>query len=469
MPMNFETVRKSLLVAGPLLAALTGGFLPELGLPQSAAWTAGITLWVGLWWVFEPIPIPATSLIPFAAFPVAGVLSNKEVAQAYGHWLIMLLLGGFILSAAMEKSGVHRRIALFMIELVGRKSPKRLILGVMLATAMLSGWISNTATVLMMLPVVLALCAELPGPKSVCAMLLGLAYSASIGGIATPIGTPPNVVLMGIYEETTGSGIGFLDWMLLGYPVSAILLVAAWIYLTRNVEKDSSLTSDSADQNRASMSSHELRVLIIFALTALAWITRKQPAGGWSELLGAATVGDDTIALAAAALVFVVPSGEGGKILDWESAVKIPWGLLILFGGGIAIAKAFGSSGLSHIIGEALTGVTALPVLLMMMLVCCAVTFLTEMTSNTATTTLLMPILAAAALAAGIEPLLLMLPAALSASCAFMLPVATAPNAIVFGSGKVTVERMAKEGFWLNIIGIFVISLSCFAGREIFY
>ncbi len=465
--MSLDTFRKSLLIIGPLFAITAGVIFPSLGLPEPAAWTAGITIWVGLWWVFEPIPIPATSLIPFAAFPMTGVLSNKEVAQAYGHWLIMLLLGGFILSTAMEKSGVHRRIALFMIELAGKNSPKRMILGVMLATGFLSGWISNTATVLMMLPVVLALCAELPGPKSVCAMLLGLAYSASIGGIATPIGTPPNIVLMGVYEETVGASIGFLDWMLLGYPISLILLVFTWIFLTRNLEHRSFEASDDVIQSRAPMSIHERRVLVIFALTALAWITRKQPQGGWSELIGAAAVGDDTIALAAAALVFVVPNGSGGKVLDWETAVKIPWGLLILFGGGIAIAKAFGASGLSGIIGQSLIGVTTLPVLLMMIIVCSAVTFLTEMTSNTATTTLLMPILAAAALAVNIEPILLMLPAALSASCAFMLPVATAPNAIVFGSGRVTVENMVKEGFWLNIIGIFVISLSCFLGCKI--
>ncbi|MBM73846.1 MAG: sodium:dicarboxylate symporter [Proteobacteria bacterium] len=465
--MNFETFKNALIFVGPGLALLFAWLFPLLGMPQLAAITAGITFWVGLWWIFEPIPIPATSLIPFAAFPMAGVLSNKEVAQAYGHWLIMLLLGGFILSAAMEKSGVHRRVALFMIELVGRKSPRHLILGVMLATAFLSGWISNTATTLMMLPVVVALCAELPGPKSVCALLLGLAYSASIGGIATPIGTPPNVVLMGVYQETTGADIAFLDWMLLGYPVAIVLLLLAWIYLTRNIERDDLVQADMSPHKLGSISTQEKRVLIVFALTALAWITRKQPAGGWSYILETTTVGDDTVALAAAALVFVVPNGSGGKLLDWESAVKIPWGLLILFGGGIAVAKAFGASGLSEFIGQALSGVTALPVLVMIALICCSVTFLTEMTSNTATTTLLMPILAAAALAANTEPLLLMLPAALSASCAFMLPVATAPNAIVFGSGMVTVKQMAQEGFMLNIIGIVVVTLGCFFGGSV--
>ena len=461
--MNLKQTRTALLFIGPILGLLVFVLTQWLGLPQAAAATAGITVWVGLWWVFEPVPLPATSLIPFAAFPLAGVLPNKIIAQAYGHWLILLLLGGFILSTAMEKSGVHRRIAIGMIRLVGGTSPARLILGIMLATGLLSGWISNTATVLMMLPVVLALCSELPGPKSVRALMLGLAYSASIGGIATPIGTPPNVVLMGIYEETTGKSIGFLDWMMLGGPIAIVFLFIAWFYLTRSLE--SSENEDSLDHlpKLDAMNSHEKRVLFVFALTALAWITRAQPFGGWSGLLDIKTIGDDTIALAAAALLFVIPSGkgDGDKLLDWESASKIPWGLLILFGGGIAIAKAFGASGLSTAIGDSLSGVTALPLVLMIGVICLSVTFLTEMTSNTATTTLLMPILAATALAAQIEPLMLMIPAALSASCAFMLPVATAPNAIVLGSGKITTKEMAQTGFGLNLLGVIVITIGC--------
>ena len=461
--MNLKQIRTALIIVGPLLGLVVFALAQHLGLAAGAAATAGITLWVGLWWIFEPVPLPATSLIPFAAFPLAGVLPNKVIAQAYGHWLILLLLGGFILSTAMEKSGVHRRIAIGMIRGVGGTSPARLILGVMLATGLLSGWISNTATVLMMLPVAIALCGELPGPKSVRSLMLGLAYAASIGGIATPIGTPPNVVLMGIYEETTGKSIGFLDWMVLGGPLAAVFLVVAWFVLTRGLEKHPN--EDGLDRlpRLGAVTPYEKRVLFVFAFTALAWIFRAQPFGGWSGLLGIATVGDDTVALAAAALLFVVPNGEGKgeKLLDWETAHKIPWGLLLLFGGGIALAKAFGASGLSKAIGESLGGVTALPLVLMIGLICLSVTFLTEMTSNTATTTLLMPILAATALAAQIEPLWLMIPAALSASCAFMLPVATAPNAIVLGSGKITTREMALTGFWMNLLGVLIITTGC--------
>ena len=309
--MNLKQIRTALIIVGPLLGLVVFALAQHLGLAAGAAATAGITLWVGLWWIFEPVPLPATSLIPFAAFPLAGVLPNKVIAQAYGHWLILLLLGGFILSTAMEKSGVHRRIAIGMIRGVGGTSPARLILGVMLATGLLSGWISNTATVLMMLPVAIALCGELPGPKSVRSLMLGLAYAASIGGIATPIGTPPNVVLMGIYEETTGKSIGFLDWMVLGGPLAAVFLVVAWFVLTRGLEKHPN--EDGLDRlpRLGAVTPYEKRVLFVFAFTALAWIFRAQPFGGWSGLLGIATVGDDTVALAAAALLFVVPNGEG--------------------------------------------------------------------------------------------------------------------------------------------------------------
>jgi len=318
---------------------------------------------------------------------------------------------------------------------------------------------------LMMLPVALALADELPGQESVKALILGLAYAASIGGIATPIGTPPNIVLMGIYQETTNTDIGFLDWMLMGTPIAAVLLITAWLYLTHSLPRATSSESVSLNAlpELGPMSSHEKRILTVFGLTALAWITRAQPFGGWTGLLGLTTVGDDTVALTAVVFVFLIPSGEpdGSRLLDWESATKIPWGLLILFGGGIAIAKAFGASGLSEAIGQSLSSLTTLPLWIAIGLICLTVTFLTEMTSNTATTTLLMPILAATAVAAQFEPLTLMLPAALSASCAFMLPVATAPNAIIFGTGRITTQAMAKKGLGLNLLGVLIITVGC--------
>jgi len=452
-------------VAGPIVGVVIWGLMRGLGLEQAPSMTAGIASWVAVWWVFEPISIPATSIIPFIAFPLTGVLSNKEVAQAYGHWLILLLLGGFLLSAGMEKSGVHRRIALGILNRVGVGGPAKVIFGMMLSTWLLSGWISNTATTLMMLPVALALCETFPTLRSKRALLLGIAYAASIGGIATPIGTPPNVVLMGVYQEVTGLELSFSTWLSFGYPLAFVLLGVSWWMLTRPLGNEGKGRVSSIEHTPqvplGPMSSHERRVLVIFGLTALAWITRKEPFGGWSGLLDITTMGDDSVALGAALLFFVVPvtRGSSERLLDWKTAQGIPWGLLLLFGGGIAIAKAFGASGLSGLIGSVLTPLSAAPLVVSTFAICLVVTFLTEVTSNTATTTLLMPILAAAAIAGGTDPLLLMIPAALSASCAFMLPVATAPNAVVYGSGMVPVAEMAKTGFRLNLLAIGMLTL----------
>ena len=452
--------------AGPLFGLLVWTLMRGSGLEQAPSLTAGIACWVAVWWVFEPISIPATSMIPFVAFPMSGVLSNKEVAQAYGHWLILLLLGGFLLSAGMEKSGVHRRIALGMMKGIGLGGPTKIILGMMLSTWLLSGWISNTATTLMMLPVALALCERFTSLKTKQALLLGIAYAASIGGIATPIGTPPNVVLMGIYEETTGLELSFSSWLSFGYPLALALVAVAWWLLVRSLEPADQVipthpSAISAGEDLGPMTSQEKRVLGIFGITALAWITRKEPFGGWSGFLGLPTMGDDSIALAAALAFFVIPSGPdtSKRLLDWETAKRIPWGLLLLFGGGIAIAKAFAASGLSTMIGSLLTPLATVPLIIATLSICFVVTFLTEITSNTATTTLLMPILAAAAIASDLDPLLLMIPAALSASCAFMLPVATAPNAVVYGSGLLPVAVMAQTGVRLNLLAVLVITL----------
>ena len=450
------------LLGGPLLGALLGGLVISLGLSQDAAWTAAITAVCATWWVTEPIPIPATSIIPFAAFPLTGVLTHKEIATAYGHTLILLLLGGFILSTAMASSGAHKRLAVGMVRLVGGAGGSRLVLGFMLATAFCSMWISNTATTLMLLPVALAVLEQdeaAGGGKTLqVPLLLGIAYAASIGGMGTPVGTPPNVIFMGIYSESTGTEIAFLDWMKIGIPAVAILIPICWIYLTRNLKDIRPLDLPSL----GAWSPAEKRVLAVFAITATAWVTRTTPFGGWSAWLDIPGAGDSTVALAAVVALFLIPNGRGGRMLDWETASQIPWGLLLLFGGGIGIARGFEASGLSTALGSWLAndlGITAWPVLLMTITICLAVTFLTEVTSNTATTTLLMPVLAAAGIAAGIDPALLMVPAALSASCAFMLPVATAPNAIVFGTDMVTTKTMAREGFALNWVGAIIITV----------
>lgn len=454
-----ERLRAVMLFAGPILALAAYFSAPSLGLERDAAIVLGLAALCVVWWIFEPVPIPVTSLLPLAVLPLLGVLTPAQVGQAYGSPLILLLLGGFLLSKAMESSGAHRRIALGMINLFGAHSPRRLVMGFMAAAAVLSMWISNTATTLMLLPVALAVLegaedrARLGPP-----LLLGLAYAASVGGVGTPIGTPPNLIFMQVYQDYTGEVVSFTRWMSWGVPIVLLLVpVMAWS-LTRKLRSAGGLKVPEV----GAWTSAERRVLIIFALTALAWITRGEPFGGWSSWLGLPQANDASVALLAVVLMCLVPDGRGARLLDWDRASQIPWGVLLLFAGGICLARGFVASGLSELLGGALADLTALPVLVLMLVVCLGVTFMTEATSNTASTTLLMPILAAAALAAGFAPELIMVPAAISASCAFMLPVATAPNSVVFGSGLVTTARMAREGLMLNFIAAGVVAVVCY-------
>lgn len=447
-----------LLCLGPALAALVWLWLSGAGWPEAACWTAALATLCALWWIFEPLPIPVTSLLPLAALPMLGVLTPAQVGEAYGNPLILLLLGGFILSTAMAKSGAHRRVALAMVNLVGGRSSRRLVFGFMLASASLSMWISNTATTLMLLPVALATLERSRDPQLAVPLLLGLAYAASVGGLGTPIGTPPNLVFREIYQQTTGTEVGFATWMGWGLPVVLALVPLVGLWLTRSLNYQGAIDMPKVGAWQA----EEKRVFLVFSLTALAWVTRSQPLGGWAGLLELPGANDASVALLAVVAMFLVPNGKGGKLLDWETAAQIPWGMLILFGAGIAIARAFMESGLSAALGGQLAGLADWPLLLMVAAICLLITFLTEVTSNTATTTLMMPILAAAALAAGVEPALFMVPAAMSASCAFMLPVATTPNTIAYSSGLFTVKRMASEGLALNFIGAAVVALLCY-------
>jgi sodium-dependent dicarboxylate transporter 2/3/5 len=456
--MSASNAKRIALPAGPILALFVGYLMYSTGTTPAAAITLGITLICVVWWVFEPIPIPATSVLPLAMLPLLGVLTPQQVAQAYGHPLILLMLGGFILSTALARNGAHRRIALTMVRAFGGSSSRRLVFGFMAASAVLSMWISNTATTLMLLPVALAVLEKAEDPKLATPLLLGIAYAASIGGIGTPIGTPPNVVFMGVYNDLGVGQIGFADWMSFAMPVVLVLLPIAAVWLTRRLGHQGTVDVPEVGAWQAG----EVRVLMVFALTAVAWITRSEPFGGWTALLGLAQTNDAMVALLAVVIMFVVPDGKGERLLDWETATQIPWGMLILFGAGLTIAAAFTASGLSQTIGALLSGLAALHVLLIMLTICLTVTFLTETTSNTATTTLLMPILAAGAVGAGISPELFMIPAAMSASCAFMLPVATAPNVIMFSTGRVAIETMVKEGFTLNLIGAIVIATLCY-------
>ena len=444
---------------GPLLALSVALLMAQAGHGKDVAIVTFVAVLCVLWWVFEPVPIPVTSLLPLAVLPLLGVLTPTEVAQAYGSPLILLLLGGFLLSKAMESTGAHRRIALGMVNLFGAHSGRRLVMGFMVAAACLSMWISNTATALMLLPVALAVL-EGSGDRDRLAvpLLLGIAYAASVGGLGTPIGTPPNLIFMQVFSEVTGESVGFTRWMSWALPVVVIMVPAMCLVLTRNLGGTLEVNLPDPGHWR----SEERRVLLVFALTALAWVTRSEPFGGWKTWFGVPQANDASVALLAVVVMFLVPNGRGGRLLDWDRAVSIPWGVLLLFSGGICLAKGFVASGLSELMGQWLAGMTAVGPGLLILVICLVVTFMTETTSNTASTTLLMPVLAAAALGAGIPPEMIMMPAAMSASCAFMLPVATAPNSVVCGSGLVSVATMAREGGLLNFLGVAVITTVCY-------
>jgi len=454
------SVKNITLFAGPLLALLIY-FLTVQTNSTALAITAAVTVICVVWWVFEPVPIPVTSLIPLTVFQMSGVLTKIEIGASYGSPLILLLLGGFILSKSMERSGAHLRLALYMVNLFGNSSSKQLVLGFMVTAACLSMWISNTATTLMLLPVALAVTNQTKDKALAIPLMLGIAYAASIGGIGTPIGTPPNLVFMQVYEQQFNKNIGFTEWMSWGVPVVLCMIPITWLWLSRKLDYHGGFEMPEV----GCWSSMEKRVMLIFTLTALSWITRKEPFGGWSAWLDLPAANDASVALIAVIIMFVMPAGKdkpGEKLLDWKTAETIPWGILLLFGGGICLAKAFGVSGLSTALAEHLTAIATLPVVLIIFVICLSVTFLTETTSNTASTVLLMPVLAATAIGSNIDPMLLMIPATISASCAFMMPVATAPNSIVYASGCFSTRKMASEGIVLNICGAFVITALCY-------
>jgi sodium-dependent dicarboxylate transporter 2/3/5 len=446
-------------IAGLVLAAVTFFAMSRGGMPTPQCWTAAVTVLCAVWWICESLPLAATSLVPFAVFPLLGVLTEREVGAAYGDPMVLLFMGGFMLAQAAEHSGAHRRMAHTIVAAIGHTSGRRLVLAFMIATALTSMWVSNTAAALMMLPVAMAVLeCDKSGRLSV-PLLLGIAYSASIGGIATPIGTPPNGVFMAAYEKATGAGVPFHEWLILGGTVAVLMLAVAWVVLTWRLDGVPSVDVETEGE----WTVPQKRMLAVLGLTALAWITREIPYGGWSELVGASEAGDTTVALVAVVVLFLVPSGagDGTRLLDWPTAKQIPWGVLLLFGGGIAIAKAFEVSGLSTSLGGLVGTLRDWPTLAILGVICISVTFFSEFTSNTATSNILMPILAAAAAANGMEPAMLMFPATLSNSLAFMLPVGTPPNALVFGTGRVRMADMVRYGLLLNLAGSAVVTLAC--------
>lgn len=469
MHSRFSAARIGLLL-GPLFFAIVYfGFAPS-GLSAEAVAALAVALWIGTWWVNEAVPIAVSALLPLVLFPLTGALDLSSTTVAYGHKYVFLYLGGFLLAIAIEKVNLHRRIALTIISLIGTRM-RLIVLGFMVATAFLSMWISNTATAVMMLPIGLAIIAQYRDhpdtPENEHTqfgkmLMLSIAYSASIGGMATLIGTPPNLVLAGIVKELYGVEIGFLDWMLLALPLSVVLLIICWLYLTRmaitlKADDFAGGVEEITRQREAlgKMSASEKTVLVVFLLTAVAWMSR---AFLLAPLLPA--IDDTIIALASGILLFVLPDGSKGQaILHWDDSKKVPWGILLLFGGGLAIAQGFKDTGLAQWFAEQLVTLEFLPLLVMTLVLVSAINFLTEITSNLATTAMILPVLAPLAAAMGVHPYTFMIGATLAASCAFMLPVATPPNAVVFGSGYVNMPDMIRAGLGLNIFSIALVTL----------
>jgi sodium-dependent dicarboxylate transporter 2/3/5 len=486
------------LLLAPALAVLAYPLLPDayqtaagetVAFSHAGRVTVCIAVWMAVWWMTEAIPIYATALIPLALFPLLGAGSGKAAAAPYGHELIFLFMGGFILALSMERWGLHRRIAFFALGFVGTR-PSHIVGAFMCVSAGLSMWVSNTATAIMMLPVALSVIRlAQPGDDEVApdgheqadrarrnfalCLLLGIAYGCSIGGIGTLIGTPPNLFLASYVESQLGREISFALWMGIGLPLVVCFLPLAWLLLTRvlypidqrSIEGGAALTGETY-ASFGPMSRGERWTLAVFLATAGLWIFRPFLAdleiGGVSPFAG---LSDSAVAILAAISLFVIPVDVAQRrfVMDWETAVKLPWGLLVLFGGGLSLAAAIRRNGVGELLGSQVSALEGVPSVLLVLGIVSLMIFLTELTSNTATAATLIPIFAELAPGLGVPPLLLVVPAAIAASCAFMLPVATPPNAIVFGSGHVTIPQMSRAGLWLNLLGIVLVTLLTYA------
>ena len=487
MALTRDAVARAGLLLGPALALAAFLLVPEQtasgsgGLTHAGLATAAVAVWMATWWLSEAVPIAATALLPIVLFPLFGATGVREATAPYANPLIFLFMGGFIIGLAIQRFDLHRRIALQVLRRVGT-SPRRLIGGFMLASALLSMWISNTATAIMMLPIGVSVLAMLrehatrgqtgealsDGQNKALgtALVLGIAYGCSIGGVGTLVGTPPNLILAAFLEEQYGIRVSMVDWLAVGLPLMLIMLPVPWWYLTRIAFRvparplpGGRRVIDDALAAMGGMTRAERIVLGVFLLTASAWILRPQLVA-WT---GVTALDDTVIALLGALVLFVIPVGRetGGATrfaMDWHTAKQVPWDILILFGGGLSLAEAISRNGVDTFIGSAFVALAGAPLWLIVLAVVSTVIFLTEITSNTAVTTTLMPVLAATALALDVPAGTLLIAAAVSASCAFMLPVATPPNAIVFSSGYVTIADMARAGLWLNLAGIVIVT-----------
>lgn len=443
------------IILGILVALLLAGLGFASGWPPDRYMTAAITGLCITWWITEAIPLPITSLFSLGLFSLFGVLDYREISMSYGHPVILLLLGGFIISKAMEVNNAHLRIAMTLLRLFGGNSDRKIIFGFMATSALLSMWISNAATALMLLPVAMAVLSQAKNSQLLSVpLLLGICYAANIGGMGTPIGTPPNAVFLSVYEQYSQTSLGFIDWMLKALPIAFCLLVITAWWLTRKLTARQDITFPHPGQ----WSKAESRVLWVFLITALLWVFRQQPFGGWSEWFNLIHASDPIIALIASVALFIIPNGKGGKLMNWEAANKIPWGILLLAASGVAISIAFKKTGLGEAIVAQFVGLHSLSLIVLILAICGMMTLVTEFTSNTAATAIMLPVLATLALQLDLDPAVLMFPAVLSASCAFMLPIATAPNMIIYGSQQVPIKTMIRHGALLNIIGVGLIT-----------
>lgn len=451
---------------------------------QNAKVVAAIAALMAVWWITEAVPLAVTSLIPLVLFPLFGTVSGSKTAEAYMNSTIFLFMGGFVIAIAMEKWNLHKRVALAVISIFG-KNPSQIVLGFMLATGFISMWISNTATALMIFPIGLAVLTKLENEfgkertkKFSIALMLSIAYAASIGGMGTLVGTPPNLVFARVYKIAFPDKpmILFADWMKFAVPITIVMLILTWIILAKIVyrtEKDLIISREiiRAEKEKLGRTSFEEKVvLVIFLITSLLWIFRGEldlgmlKIPGWSNLFSKPDFIDDgTVAIGMAFLLFLIPSKNKSNgsdfILDISAIPKIPWDIILLFGGGFALAEGFVSSGLSKLIGQQFASFGGMPLILIIALICFSITALSELTSNTATAQIVLPILASLAVELKIEPMLLMIPATLAASFGFMLPVGTPPNAIVFSSQRLKVKDMVKSGIIVDLLSIVVITL----------
>lgn len=478
------------LIAGVAVLVLMLVLPPPEGMKPEAMRAAGVALLMTIWWVSEAIPIAATAFVPMALYPLLGILDAGTTTENYGHNYVLMLLGGFIIAKAIEIHHLHRRIALGIMRVIGT-SRRYILLSFMVATALLSMWIANVAVTLLMLPIGLAIISrEVESGKETnfgLALMLAIAYAASIGGTGTLIGTPPNMAFVGIYQKLYPQApeISFFKWMQLGIPLVIIFLPLIWIYISKYFKIEGSFEGgrevvETEWQKLGPMSVAEKRVLVLFIFTALGWIFRRdfnfdgQVIPGWSTLIGVGDYAhDSTVALLACVLLFIIPSGnkEGSlkKLMNWKEAESVPWGVVIIVGGGYAIADGFAHTGLAGWLGNQMAFIGELPVLLIMLIIVTLMVFLTEINSNTATANIFLPVLAVMAVSGGMNPLMLMVPATFAASFAFMLPSGTGTNAVIFGSGKVTIPQMARCGFWLNLISVVLLTIIMYTvARPIF-